>query len=232
MPRGRPAVLRGLVADWPAVAAAKAGEEALANFLRKAASEEPFEAWFGPPEIGGRFGYNDGFERLQPRAAAGDGRTTARPSAPPARSRSAFLDVCGRDSDPEASARPAAGNPDALARPEARDADLALARQSHAHGGALGPAAEPSLRRCRAAQVHAVSDRSAQEPLRRPAGLHTRRAADQPRRPRESGLRTAPALPRGAGSSGNARSSNPATRSTCRACGGTACPRSTRSGRW
>ena len=62
VPRGRPAVLRGLVADWPAVEAGRAGDEALAQFLRDAASEEPFEAWFGPPEIGGRFGYNPDFD--------------------------------------------------------------------------------------------------------------------------------------------------------------------------
>jgi hypothetical protein len=61
VPKGEPAVLRGLVADWPIVAAAKQGDDALANFLREAGSEEPFEAWFGAPEIGGRFGYNDDF---------------------------------------------------------------------------------------------------------------------------------------------------------------------------
>jgi hypothetical protein len=61
VPKGEPAVIRGLVADWPVVAAAKAGDEALAAFLREAASDEPVEAWFGPPEIGGRFGYNDDF---------------------------------------------------------------------------------------------------------------------------------------------------------------------------
>jgi hypothetical protein len=61
VPNGEPAVLRGLVADWPATAAARQGDEALAEFLRGAASEEPFEAWFGPPEIEGRFGYNDDF---------------------------------------------------------------------------------------------------------------------------------------------------------------------------
>ena len=33
VPRGRPAVLRGLVADWPAVEAGRAGDEALAQFL-------------------------------------------------------------------------------------------------------------------------------------------------------------------------------------------------------
>jgi hypothetical protein len=57
--KGEPAVIRGLVADWPLVAEAKHGDEALADYLRGAASDEPFEAWFGAPEIGGRFGYSD-----------------------------------------------------------------------------------------------------------------------------------------------------------------------------
>src|SRR5580765_7434590 len=61
LPKGEPAVLRGLVAGWPAVAAAKQGDEALAGFFRDAALNEPFEAWFGPPEISGRFGYNEDF---------------------------------------------------------------------------------------------------------------------------------------------------------------------------
>jgi len=62
VPPGKPAVLRGLVADWAAVKAARKGEEALAGYLRSVASEEPFEAWFGDPEIGGRFGYNEEFD--------------------------------------------------------------------------------------------------------------------------------------------------------------------------
>jgi hypothetical protein len=61
VPKGEPAVLRGLVAQWPVVQAAKDGDEALAGVLRDAASDEPFEAWFGSPEIGGRFGYNADF---------------------------------------------------------------------------------------------------------------------------------------------------------------------------
>lgn len=59
--KGEPAVLRGLVADWPLVRAARNGDTALAEFLRTAASDEPFEAWFGAPEIEGRFGYTDDF---------------------------------------------------------------------------------------------------------------------------------------------------------------------------
>jgi hypothetical protein len=61
VPKGEPAVFRGLLSDWPAVEAASGGDEALADFLRGAASEEPFEAWFGAPEIEGRFGYNADF---------------------------------------------------------------------------------------------------------------------------------------------------------------------------
>jgi hypothetical protein len=61
VPKGEPAVLRGLVADWAAVQAAKRGDEALAGVLHGAATGEPFEAWFGAPEIEGRFGYNADF---------------------------------------------------------------------------------------------------------------------------------------------------------------------------
>jgi hypothetical protein len=64
VPKGEPAVLRGLMADWPAVQAAKRGDEALAGVLRGAATNEPFEAWFGAPEIEGRFGYNADFSRF------------------------------------------------------------------------------------------------------------------------------------------------------------------------
>ena len=61
VPHGEPAVIRGLVADWPIVEAAGQGDDALAGFLRGAASDEPFEAWFGEPEIEGRFGYTEDF---------------------------------------------------------------------------------------------------------------------------------------------------------------------------
>src|SRR5438105_3996937 len=59
VPRGEPAVIRRLVADWPIVRAAEAGD--IAEFLSSAASPEPFEAWFGAPEIEGRFGYTEDF---------------------------------------------------------------------------------------------------------------------------------------------------------------------------
>jgi len=61
VPAGRPAVLRGLCSAWPAVAAAREGEEALAAYLTARASQEPVEAWFGEPGIEGRFGFTDDF---------------------------------------------------------------------------------------------------------------------------------------------------------------------------
>lgn len=61
VPKAEPAVLRGLVAGWPAVTAATQSDEALAMLLMETASDEPFEAWFGDPSIGGRFGYNPDF---------------------------------------------------------------------------------------------------------------------------------------------------------------------------
>lgn len=60
-PTGEPAVFRGLTAGWPIARAAQAGDETLADFLRAAAADDPFEAWFGAPEIEGRFGYTPDF---------------------------------------------------------------------------------------------------------------------------------------------------------------------------
>ena len=59
VPAGRPAVLRGLVADWPIVAAARRSAEALAGYLRREATDVPAEAWFGDPAINGRFDFDE-----------------------------------------------------------------------------------------------------------------------------------------------------------------------------
>src|SRR5438034_5080232 len=61
VPSGEPAVLRALTSDWLVVEAAREGDDGLTDFLRGAASDEPFEAWFGAPEIEGRFGYTEDF---------------------------------------------------------------------------------------------------------------------------------------------------------------------------
>lgn len=54
-----PIVLRGQVAHWPAVAAGKAGERALASYVVGFAGGKPLEVMIGAAEIAGRFFYSD-----------------------------------------------------------------------------------------------------------------------------------------------------------------------------
>ena len=55
-----PVVLRGLVADWPAVRAARESADAAAAYLQRFVRRgAPAVATVGPPEIGGRFFYDD-----------------------------------------------------------------------------------------------------------------------------------------------------------------------------
>ncbi|HEX7656362.1 MAG TPA: cupin-like domain-containing protein [Sphingomonas sp.] len=56
---GRPAVLRGLVGDWPIVAAARQSDTALADWLRARATDQAGELWVGAPAIAGRFDFNE-----------------------------------------------------------------------------------------------------------------------------------------------------------------------------
>ncbi len=60
----RPVVLRGLVRDWPAVAAAREGDRALVRYLERFDRGAPVETLFGPPDIEGRFFYNDRLDGL------------------------------------------------------------------------------------------------------------------------------------------------------------------------
>lgn len=55
----RPAVLRGLVADWPAVAAARRSDEELIAYLKRFRHDRPVPVIVGNPEIEGRFFYTD-----------------------------------------------------------------------------------------------------------------------------------------------------------------------------
>jgi hypothetical protein len=59
VPLNEPAVLKQQAADWPAIRAASESDEALAQYLAAHDSGEPIEAFFGPPEIRGRFFYSD-----------------------------------------------------------------------------------------------------------------------------------------------------------------------------
>lgn len=58
-PAAQPAVLRGLAADWPAVAAARRSDEDLAAYLKSFDAQQPVAAIVGEPEIEGRFFYTD-----------------------------------------------------------------------------------------------------------------------------------------------------------------------------
>ena len=60
----RPVVLRGLAADWPAVAAGRRSPATFAGYLARFATDTPVEAFFGAPEIAGKYYYGarpDGF---------------------------------------------------------------------------------------------------------------------------------------------------------------------------
>jgi len=59
-----PLLLRGLVADWPVVAAGRESPQAAIAYLRRWCGDATVNAMLGPPEIDGRFFYNaalDGF---------------------------------------------------------------------------------------------------------------------------------------------------------------------------
>lgn len=59
VPAGRPVVLRGIVAHWPAVAAARRSNAALGEYLARFDRGRPLGAMVGPPRIKGRLFYND-----------------------------------------------------------------------------------------------------------------------------------------------------------------------------
>ncbi|UAL11126.1 cupin-like domain-containing protein [Caulobacter segnis] len=59
VPAAQPVVFRGLVAHWPAVAAARQGDDALFAYLSRFDRQEPVGTLIAPPEAGGRFFYND-----------------------------------------------------------------------------------------------------------------------------------------------------------------------------
>jgi hypothetical protein len=61
VPAARPAILRGLVSDWPAAQAGRESADAFADYLRGYANDAPGEAWFGDPAIGGRFDFDADF---------------------------------------------------------------------------------------------------------------------------------------------------------------------------
>jgi len=59
VPSGVPAVLRGVAASWPAVAAGRTSPHAMADYLARFATGAPVHLMVGDPSIEGRFFYND-----------------------------------------------------------------------------------------------------------------------------------------------------------------------------
>ncbi len=55
----QPAIIKGLVADWPLVALANQSPAKLCEHFEQAAQQELIETWWGSPEMKGRFFYND-----------------------------------------------------------------------------------------------------------------------------------------------------------------------------
>lgn len=64
IPANAPAILKGLISDWPAVAAGKASDEAMADYLIGLDAGKPVTVLNGGPEIGGRFFYTDDMAAL------------------------------------------------------------------------------------------------------------------------------------------------------------------------
>jgi hypothetical protein len=59
LPRNEPAVLRGLLRDWPAVRAASDSNRALCDYIKRFDVGRPVETLLGDPTIEGRFFYTD-----------------------------------------------------------------------------------------------------------------------------------------------------------------------------
>jgi Cupin-like domain len=69
MPQDRPAVLKGLVGDWPAVREGRKSPRALSDYIRSFDLGRPVQTAVGPPAIKGRLFYRDdmsgfNFERI------------------------------------------------------------------------------------------------------------------------------------------------------------------------
>ncbi len=58
-PLFEPAILRGYVRDWPAVQAGQSSDQTLRNYLVGFSQGEPIELFLGPPDIKGRFFYDE-----------------------------------------------------------------------------------------------------------------------------------------------------------------------------
>lgn len=63
-PIGEPAILKGLVADWPIVSVSSQGDKPLADYLISMADPGPIASIYAPPDVQGRFHYDENLRRL------------------------------------------------------------------------------------------------------------------------------------------------------------------------
>lgn len=63
-PIGEPAVLKGLVEDWPIVSIARTGDRQLVEYLVAQAVSSPIASIYAEPEVEGRFHYTDNLRKL------------------------------------------------------------------------------------------------------------------------------------------------------------------------
>ncbi|MEM1174749.1 MAG: cupin-like domain-containing protein [Pseudomonadota bacterium] len=64
LPKNQPAVLRGLLSDWPSVRAGEASPTRVVDYLKQLDNGGSVSAYVGPPDIEGRFFYRDDFRGL------------------------------------------------------------------------------------------------------------------------------------------------------------------------
>ena len=62
IPANRPAVLRGLLRDWPAVQAGRQSQASVVDYFKRLEQWGTVNAMVGPPQIEGRFFYSDDFQ--------------------------------------------------------------------------------------------------------------------------------------------------------------------------
>ena len=62
VPANRPAVMRGLLRDWPAVQAGLESQTSVVDYFKRFDTGGTVNAMLGPPEINGRFFYSDDFK--------------------------------------------------------------------------------------------------------------------------------------------------------------------------
>ena len=71
-PAARPVVFRGLVSAWPAVMAARQGDEAMVGYLEACGTTRPVKAYAAEPKVKGRLFYNEAMSGLNFMSAQGD----------------------------------------------------------------------------------------------------------------------------------------------------------------